>query len=478
MKVFFVAADTSLAPAQLAARRRRLARLLRARSVGLQNRRVAADGPSMVRFAMEARGAPVIVVDDSHTLPDKAPWLAGLVKSASDFAPQRRPRLVYVTRRTSAAGLAQALRHPLVRHYVQRDDGHQWVDAAAEAALGLAAEAQAEAAAVAPAPSAPATAEIIGASPPFREAVEGVSRLLRSPYGLVTGRPGVGKLFLIRTLWRQMRGKERVMILACGSFFKDYYIAGSRRRFGGGREALDQLAPFLGEADGGLLVLHHVEQLPTAVQEELAARMDFAADGPQDTVRFLNFDKEGIVEYDVRLVATSTSEPERLARTGRLIPDLVRALRKRHVRIPSLAERGPEDMRLLCEGLLERIARHEGQAGGPHVDRAVLKALVRAEWPNNLTDLLRVLEKAARAARGGTIRRQHLPKGLPAAGGGEDVLTLDEITAQAQRAAIQNALEQTGGNVAQAAALLGRNKHALYRLMGRLRMTPGPRASR
>ena len=42
---------------------------------------------------------------------------------------------------------------------------------------------------------------------------------------------------------------------------------------------------------------------------------------------------------------------------------------------------------------------------------------------------------------------------------------------RAQRAAIENALEQTGGNVAQSAVLLGRNKHALYLLMGKLGMS-------
>jgi DNA-binding NtrC family response regulator len=477
MNAFFVAADTSLSPARLSARRRRLARLLRLASVELQTFRARLNGQAISRFAMEVRGAPVIVVDDSHALPDKAPWLAEFVKCASDFTPARRPRVVYVAQRTSAAGYAQAARHPLVRHYVQRDEGHKWVDAAAEAALGLIAQGQAEAAAE-QAPPAPSVPEIIGASPCFREAVEGLNRLLRGPYSMVTGPAGVGKLFLIRTLWQQMTGQPRVMILACGSFFKDYYVAGSHRRLAPGREAIDQLVPFLSEANDGLLILHHIEQLPIAVQEEMATRMAFATDAHKNTVRFLGFvDKGDIAEYDVRLVATSVCEPELLARTGRLVPDLGQMLQKNHVRVPSLAERGPEDLRLLCDGFLDRIAASEGLAGVPRLDKAALRVLVRTPWPNNLTDLVRILEKAVRASKGGTIRRQHLPKDLLTAHCGEGALTLDEITAQAQRAAIENALEQTGGNVSQAAALLGRNKHGLYRLMGRLRMTPGRRPS-
>ena len=44
-------------------------------------------------------------------------------------------------------------------------------------------------------------------------------------------------------------------------------------------------------------------------------------------------------------------------------------------------------------------------------------------------------------------------------------LTLDEIVAEAERTAIENALEQTGGDVAAAAKLLDRNAKGLYRLM-------------
>jgi len=468
MKAFFVAVDTSLARAQLAGKRRRLARLLRARSVELQTVRAAGDEASIARLALESRGAPVIALDDQHVLPEKAPWLADLVKHASDFAAHRRPRIVYVTRHTSAAGMTQALRHPLVRHYIQRDDGNRWVEAAVEATLGLVDQIQAEARA-AEEPPPIAAPEIIGASPCFREAVQGVNRLLRGPYGLVTGPSGVGKLYLIRTLWRQTSDR-RPVIVACGSFFKDYYVAGSHRRYGGGREDVDKLIPFLREAGGGLLILHHVELLPTAVQHELETRLANASDGKEKAVYLYGFDEQGLNEPGGHVIATSTCEPELLMRTGRLIPDLARVLQKHHVRIPTLAERGSEDMRLLCEGFLKWIAQQEGQTGAPRIERKALAVLARTPWPNNLTDLLRVLEKAFHAAKGATIRRSHLPKDLLAAHWGDGALTLNEITARAQRAAIENALEQTGGSVSKAAKLLDKDKGSLYRVMGRLGM--------
>jgi DNA-binding NtrC family response regulator len=66
------------------------------------------------------------------------------------------------------------------------------------------------------------------------------------------------------------------------------------------------------------------------------------------------------------------------------------------------------------------------------------------------------------------IRPAHLPKNLPSSP--PPAHTLDEIVTQAQRTAIENALEQTGGKVADAAKLLGRNAKGLYRLMKTLGM--------
>ena len=102
------------------------------------------------------------------------------------------------------------------------------------------------------------------------------------------------------------------------------------------------------------------------------------------------------------------------------------------------------------------------------MDDDVVSTLTTREWPENLSDLVPVLEYALRYCRGGIIRPAHLPKNLPPPS--PPMRKLDQIVAQAQRTAIENALEQTGGNVAAAAELLGRNAKGLYRLMKTLGM--------
>jgi len=478
MKAYWAVLETRMKPAVVSTRRRRLAGLLRKAGIELANLRLGRNLPLTVSRLVAQEPPVIVALDDAHDLVDDAPWLAEMTGESAGLAPRRQPRVIYVTAAASAAGLAQALRHPLVRHYVRRDDKGRWVGDVALVVGDLLEQAEAIVAGeLAPAPA--GHAGIVGTSACFREAVEDLIGVLQSPCGLVSGEPGVGKMFLVRALWEQLCPQERMIVLPCGSFFKDYYLAGSRRRYGGGREAVDQLRPFLDEAQDGLLVLHQVQQLPTAVQEDLAARMACFSGDCDHPLRLRGVDRQGLQEADVRIVATSNFPPDLLARTGRLIPELADKLRKRHVRVPSLAERGPQDVELLCHSLLRQIclsqARlrtppRQGRTILPRIEPEVLRKLAHTPWPGNVADLLRVLEHAVRRCRGGAIRLEHLPRELvlgPAAG----TATLDEIVAQAQKTAIDAALLQTGGDVGRAADLLGRIRHALYRLMGKLGLT-------
>jgi len=479
LTAYFVAFETKLTPTQLAAKRRRLAGLLRKKGIELHTL-MRGQGKSIVqRLASEARGAAVIVLDDEHPTPDKSPWIAELVKQAADLTPQRRPQLIYITRQTTAAGISQVLDHAIIKYYVKGDSKGVWVKTAAMLAGEIARQTQVDPEKTSSPTSAEDDGEIVGNSTCFREAVDELARIIRPPYGMVSGEAGVGKMFLIQSLWRQFKPDAPLIVLPCGSFFKDYYIGETRRRFGGGREAVDQLVPYLEEANEGLLVLHHVERLPTALQEELVARLLLRSrKGMKNPV--VGVDRQALVEHDVRVLATSAHSPQDLRNRG-LIEELAVKLAKRHVRIPSLAQRGVGDVDLICHDILRRIVHR--QTGGddgdwvklvPQFDPAALQLLRHAQCPSNISDLLRWIEYAWRHCRGGTIRRHHLPPDI-AIVRRKPAGTLDEIVADAQRTAIRNALDQTGGDIPEAAAILGRTKGALYRLMGTLGMTEGER---
>lgn len=133
---------------------------------------------------------------------------------------------------------------------------------------------------------------IVGRGKCFCDAVVELARIVAGPLGFVTGEVGVGKMNLIRTLWRQIAGERQMIVLPCGTFFKDYYMGATHRRFGGGRDGIDQINRYLKEADGALLVLHHIDRLPRSLQEDLAVRLEEASTSEDGSSLLLGLDPE------------------------------------------------------------------------------------------------------------------------------------------------------------------------------------------
>jgi anaerobic nitric oxide reductase transcription regulator len=472
MKAFFVKFNTAMSSQMLTARLRRLRRLLDARKIELSSIKVGSvDGSVLDRIVARAKGRPVIVLDDSCSLPAHAPWMADLQKKLADVIPASRPRIVYLTCSSARSGRSRNADKELIRGYVQRDETGRWVDAAAALVEELASEQRAVKSAC-ESTSEDIEPPIVGQSVLLRRAIEGLESILGEPYGLVTGDSGVGKMYIIRSLWRQIAGADSpFMVLPCGSFFKDYYVMGLRRRVGGGRSAVDELWAYLEEANTGLLVLHHIHLTPTALQEELLGRLAAAGTAPGREYTLRGIDNQKLSEHRVALIGSTPMSIEELRQSGRLIPELMRKLTKRHVRIPTLAERGEGDIRLLCQDIVLRICATHKIVPPIEIGKAAMTKMCQTHWRNNISDLTAVLEQAIRKCRDRIIRKKHLPSRLisdaPQSGP-----TLDEIVAGAQRAAILNALEAAGGSITIAAAALGRNRAGLHRLMRKLGIPP------
>jgi DNA-binding NtrC family response regulator len=124
----------------------------------------------------------------------------------------------------------------------------------------------------------------------------------------------------------------------------------------------------------------------------------------------------------------------------------------------------------LAAHFLEMFAAEMGRSA-PALSPEAAAALTSYSFPGNVRELKNLIERALIASGGKAIERQHLQLGesaiaavplearaaSPAASGLP--LNLDE----AEQVLIQRALEQTGGNVAEAARLLGVNRSRIYR---------------
>ena len=158
------------------------------------------------------------------------------------------------------------------------------------------------------------------------------------------------------------------------------------------------------QASGGTLLLDEIGDMPLESQAKI-----------------LHVIESGVVErvggrkripVDVRIIAATHRNLERLVEEKRFREDLFYRLNIVQLHIPPLRER-PDDIPLLARRILADLAA--GEYDMPRRASAeTLRLLMRHSWPGNIRELHNVLERAALLADGERITPADLPPGLRA----------------------------------------------------------------
>ncbi|MGZ3443152.1 MAG: sigma 54-interacting transcriptional regulator, partial [Polyangia bacterium] len=163
------------------------------------------------------------------------------------------------------------------------------------------------------------------------------------------------------------------------------------------------------------------------------------------------------IPVDVRIIAATHRNLDQKVKEGAFRQDLFFRLSVVTVHVPALRHRA-EDLPVLVEAILVSLGKPLG------VSPETMKILESYDWPGNVRELKNVIESAAAIGDGEQIEPRHLmffkPRRrdptmdkLPLAG-----KTLESI----ERNAIQQTLEQCGGNKTKAAKQLGISPSTLY----------------
>ncbi len=137
----------------------------------------------------------------------------------------------------------------------------------------------------------------------------------------------------------------------------------------------------LARAEGGMLLLPHIDAAPRAVQLELARFLDDGLLRPVDAA---------VRPLRLRLAFTASRPPELCARDGLLLPELARRLSERTLELPPLRER-----RMDILPLARHLAsRHSGRKLA--LDRLLALLLALHEWPGNVVELEQVMARVVR----------------------------------------------------------------------------------
>jgi two-component system response regulator AtoC len=202
------------------------------------------------------------------------------------------------------------------------------------------------------------------------------------------------------------------------------------------------------DAEGGTVFLDEIGKMPLAMQGKLLHFLD------TKVVRPVGSSEERKV--DVRIVCASKTELQDLVGDGRFLEDLYFRLLDFPLVVPPLRER-TGDIPLLASHFLQRYGRRD-DGSTPDLGADVLDALQGYEWPGNIRELEKCIQRALILAQGEPrLRPEHLPRHLTpylAATGGRDVTPLRETLASVESREIAQTLRACGRNKAATARAL------------------------
>lgn len=182
------------------------------------------------------------------------------------------------------------------------------------------------------------------------------------------------------------------------------------------------------------------------------------------------------VPVDVRVIAATNRDLDEAIRDGSFRTDLYYRLNVITLHLPPLRERR-EDIPLLCNWFLQRLAEQKGQTP-KRLSREALQVLLAYDWPGNVRELENALEHAVILTQGETIEKEALPGRIvePRARPLVSEKALSHPTLEViERAYIMWVLQTVGGNKTRAAEILGIDPSTLYRKLAKYESEPAER---
>ncbi len=294
---------------------------------------------------------------------------------------------------------------------------------------------------------------IVGTSAELRKTLDIVRRVAETDATiLLLGESGVGKELIARALhYNSRRSDQPFVAVNCGALPDELLES---ELFGHVRGAFtgavrDRVGRFAA-ADGGTLLLDEIGDMSPRLQVKLLRVLQEREFEPVGSSRSQR--------VDIRIVAATNQDIERLIRERRFREDLYFRLSVLPIEVPPLRRRR-EDVPLLVDHFLRVQRRQYPKIQG--ITEGALKRLTEYAWPGNIRELEGLVERLAILRREGWIEEDDLPAPIRARGsetvriplspGGLDLrAVMDSIETDL----ILQALQATGWNKNRASQLL------------------------
>ena len=298
--------------------------------------------------------------------------------------------------------------------------------------------------------------DILSKNPKMREIFDLIRDVasLRSTV-LIQGDSGTGKELVARAIhYSGDRAAKPFLAVSCAALAENLLeseLFGHEK--GSFTGATERRRGKFEQAEGGTLFLDEIGDISAKVQVDLLRVLQER--------RFFRVGGNEEVRVDVRVIAATRVNLQEEVAAGRFRDDLFYRLNVLNIRIPPLCERR-EDIPLLADAFVERLSREIGKEVG-ELSEGALRLLMDYEWPGNVRELENAVERAIVTARAHVLTEEDFAflRGAPTPTGSwvpPDSLSLDEV----EKRVILATLRRTGGNIKEAAAILGIDRSTLY----------------
>lgn len=312
---------------------------------------------------------------------------------------------------------------------------------------------------------------IVGKSKAMAEVFRAVSMVAgKKSTVLITGESGTGKELIARAVHHNSdRRNKPFVVVNCAALPEtliESELFGYER--GAFTNAYQRKIGYFELADGGTLFLDEIGEMSFSTQSKFLRAIE------TETFSRLGGTEENKV--DVRVIAASNRDLEKLSQTGGFRLDLFYRLAVVHLRLPSLRER-KDDIPLLVDHFLKLKSR-ENSMSPKTLSPEVVDCLMGYSWPGNIRELENLLERLTVLSPHEMVPLKDLPESMqhqdPTSGLKEEVLRgsrpLSEAVDGFERELILQALQKTGFNQTRAASLLGTSRRILRYRMEKLRI--------
>ena len=279
---------------------------------------------------------------------------------------------------------------------------------------------------------------------------------------LITGESGTGKELIAKTIHNNSPRKNSPLVVLNSAAIPENLLESELfgHEKGAFTGALYHRKGKFEYAHHGTLFLDEIGDMPLSTQVKLLRVIE---DGIVTRIG-----SNESIEVDVRLVAATNQDLEKLIKEGKFREDLYFRLNVVSVKLPALRERG-EDITILIDSFLREFSQVHNKKIS-NISPEARKILYKYPWPGNVRELKNCIESMVVVSTKDTLDIETIPDHILQRSNEAPPLSnlmVGMTIEEAERELIKNALTAVGGNREEAAKMLGIGERTLYRKLDR-----------